>query len=167
MQFKIASQTKAFTANLVLQLVGEDKVALDDHISKWIDGVPNGDEITIRQLLNHTSGLADGFTIADRPGPGADGLHRRGAVHRGRQVPHPSPSRARSGPTATTATTCSGRVVELVEGKDLSTVLQERIAEPLGLTRTSLPNGQRSHRALHPRLRHRRPRPHADADGRQ
>ena len=62
MQFKIASQTKSFTGNLVLQLVGEGKVSLDDHISTWIKGVPNGDQITVRQLLNHTSGLADGFT---------------------------------------------------------------------------------------------------------
>ncbi|MCY0922269.1 MULTISPECIES: serine hydrolase [unclassified Streptomyces] len=51
MQFKIASQTKAFTANLVLQLVGEGKVVLEDHISKWVPGVPNGDRITIRRLL--------------------------------------------------------------------------------------------------------------------
>jgi D-alanyl-D-alanine carboxypeptidase len=43
MQFKIASQTKTFTANLILQLVvGEGKVALDDRISTWIAGVPNG-----------------------------------------------------------------------------------------------------------------------------
>ena len=67
MQFKIASQTKTFTANLILQLVGEGKVSLDDHISKWVAGVPNGDQITIRQLLNHTSGLADGFTSPTDP----------------------------------------------------------------------------------------------------
>ena len=62
MQFKIASQTKTFTADLILQLVSEHKLSLDDHISRWVSGVPNGDEITIRELLNHTSGLADGFT---------------------------------------------------------------------------------------------------------
>jgi D-alanyl-D-alanine carboxypeptidase len=59
MQFKIASQTKTFTANLILQLVGEGKVSLGDHVSKWIAGVPNGDRITIRELLNHTSGLGE------------------------------------------------------------------------------------------------------------
>src|SRR5262249_9734488 len=41
MQFKIGSQTKSFTENLILQLVGEKKVSLDDHISKWVAGVPN------------------------------------------------------------------------------------------------------------------------------
>jgi len=42
MQFKIASQTKTFRVNLILQLVGEGKAALDDRISKWIAGVSNG-----------------------------------------------------------------------------------------------------------------------------
>src|SRR5829696_1265538 len=61
MQFKIGSQTKAFTATLILQLVGEGKVSLDDHIAKWVKRVPNGDEITIRQLLTMKSGLGPGF----------------------------------------------------------------------------------------------------------
>ena len=47
MQFRIGSQTKAFIATLILQLVGEKKVSLDDPISKWVEGVPNGDEVTI------------------------------------------------------------------------------------------------------------------------
>jgi hypothetical protein len=41
----------------------EGKVSIDDHISKSIVGVPDGDQITIRELLTHTSGLADGFTF--------------------------------------------------------------------------------------------------------
>src|SRR5215813_6910743 len=65
MQFKIGSQTKSFTENLILQLVGEGKVSLDDHISKWVAGVPNGDQITIRQLLNMTSGLGPGLLATE------------------------------------------------------------------------------------------------------
>jgi len=61
-QFKLASQTKSFTGNLALQLVSEGTVNLDDHISTWIEDVPNGDEITVRMLLDHTSGRADGCT---------------------------------------------------------------------------------------------------------
>src|SRR3954466_5173009 len=58
--FKIASLTKTYTATVVLQLVGEGKVGLDDTVQRWLPGVvPNSDGITIRQLLNHTSGLAD------------------------------------------------------------------------------------------------------------
>ena len=58
--FKIASLTKSFTAAVVLQLVGERKLALDDTVEQRLPGlVPSGGKITIRQLLNHTSGLAD------------------------------------------------------------------------------------------------------------
>jgi D-alanyl-D-alanine carboxypeptidase len=58
--FKIASLTKSYTATVVLQLVGESKLSLDDTVEQRLPGVvPNGGKITIRQLLNHTSGLAD------------------------------------------------------------------------------------------------------------
>ena len=58
--FKIASLTKTYTATVVLQLVGEGKLALDDTVEQQLPGVvPNGSKIGIRQLLNHTSGLAD------------------------------------------------------------------------------------------------------------
>jgi D-alanyl-D-alanine carboxypeptidase len=58
--FKIASLTKSYTAAVVLQLVGEGKLGLGDSVNRRLPGlVPHGDKITIRQLLNHTSGLAD------------------------------------------------------------------------------------------------------------
>ena len=58
--FKIASLTKTFTATVVLQLVGEGKLRLDDTIDRHLPGlVPNGSGISVRQLLNHTSGLHD------------------------------------------------------------------------------------------------------------
>ena len=58
--FKIASLTKTYTATVVLQLAGEGKLSLDDSVQRRLPGVvPNGSKITIRQLLNHTSGLAD------------------------------------------------------------------------------------------------------------
>ena len=58
--YKIASLTKTYTAAVVLQLVAEGKLRLSDSIERWVPGlVPNGGKITIRQLLNHTSGLAE------------------------------------------------------------------------------------------------------------
>jgi D-alanyl-D-alanine carboxypeptidase len=139
MQFKIASQAKAFTGNLVLQLVGEGKVSLDDHISKWVAGVPNGEQITIRQLLNMTSGLRTGF-LAD---PALQdwlvtGCTEADVLAAGASQP----------PVAPPGTTWSysnygydllGRVVELTTGQDVSTAIQQRIAGPLGLHRTLLP----------------------------
>ena len=53
-RFRIGSVTKSFVATVVLQLVGEGKLSLDDSVEDWLPGmVPNGDNITIRQLLNH------------------------------------------------------------------------------------------------------------------
>src|SRR3954447_1296714 len=54
---RIGSITKSFTGTVVLQLVDEGWLGLDDPISRHLAGVPNGENITIRQLLNMTSGL--------------------------------------------------------------------------------------------------------------
>jgi D-alanyl-D-alanine carboxypeptidase len=138
MQFKIASQTKTFTANLVLQLVGEGKVALDDHIAKWVAGVPNGDQITIRELLNHTSGLADGFTSPTVQGKVAEGCTEEELLAAEAQFPPVAPPGTKWS-YSNYGYNLLGRVVELVTGQTLSTELQQRIARPLGLRRTSLP----------------------------
>jgi len=54
------SNTKAWTAVVVLQLVGEGRLRLDDTVERWLPGaLPSGNRITIRELLNHTSGLID------------------------------------------------------------------------------------------------------------
>src|SRR4051812_17583019 len=59
-RFRIASLTKNYTATVVLQLVAEGRLDLDDTVEQRLPGVvPNGSGITIRQLLNHTSGLFD------------------------------------------------------------------------------------------------------------
>ncbi|WP_438318757.1 serine hydrolase domain-containing protein [Streptomyces sp. HUAS TT3] len=61
-QVRIGSNTKTFTAVVVLQLVAEGKVKLDDHVDAYLPGLVHGDgidggRITVRQLLQHTSGL--------------------------------------------------------------------------------------------------------------
>ena len=138
MQFKIASQTKTFVGNLILQLVGEGKVSLGDHISKWIAGVPNGDRITIRELLNHTSGLGNGFGLPAIQAQLASGC----------SVDFLLTTEATAPPVAAPGAKWSysnygynllGRVVELATAQDLSTAIQKRIARPLGLRRTLLP----------------------------
>ncbi|MEH0573950.1 serine hydrolase domain-containing protein [Streptomyces sp. B21-108] len=62
---RIGSETKTFTVTAVLQLVDEGKIGLDDPIGKYIDGVPNGDRITLRQLAGMRSGL---FNYSADPG---------------------------------------------------------------------------------------------------
>ncbi|WP_142245101.1 serine hydrolase domain-containing protein, partial [Bacillus cereus] len=63
-RFRIGSVTKTFIATVLLQLSGENRLNLDDSIEKWLPGVIqgngyDGNQITIRQILNHTSGIAD------------------------------------------------------------------------------------------------------------
>jgi D-alanyl-D-alanine carboxypeptidase len=57
--FRVGSLTKTFTATVILRLVQAGKLRLGDHVNRFVGGVPNGDEITIRELLDHTSGLPD------------------------------------------------------------------------------------------------------------
>lgn len=53
----LASVTKTFTAALALKLAEEGRLSLDDTLDRFVDDVPNGDRITVRHLLNMTSGL--------------------------------------------------------------------------------------------------------------
>ena len=57
--YQIASISKQFTAAAILLLEDEGKLSLDDTVAKWVPGITDGDKITIRQLLSHTSGLQD------------------------------------------------------------------------------------------------------------
>jgi D-alanyl-D-alanine carboxypeptidase len=57
MHMRIGSVGKPLIGTVVLQLVGEGKLSLDDPISKYVENVPRGDQITIRMLGNNTSGL--------------------------------------------------------------------------------------------------------------
>ncbi len=60
MSFRVGSITKSFVATVALQLVGEGKLALTDTLERWLPGVvPNGSQITVPELLNHTSGVAN------------------------------------------------------------------------------------------------------------
>jgi D-alanyl-D-alanine carboxypeptidase len=138
-QFKIASQTKAFTGNLILQLVGEGKVSFDDHISKWVAGVPNGDQITIRELLNMTSGLSTGFLLEEaNVNKLATGCTEADVLAAGAAEPPVAPPGIKWS-YSNYGYDLLGRVVELITGQDISTAIQQRIAEPLGLHRTLLP----------------------------
>ena len=55
--YRIASVTKTFVANAVLQLVDDGALALEDTLDQYVEGVPNGDVITIRQLLAMRAGV--------------------------------------------------------------------------------------------------------------
>jgi D-alanyl-D-alanine carboxypeptidase len=68
-QFRVASITKLFVATVVLQLAQEGRLRLDDPLARYLPSFPGAGHITLRQLLNHTSGVPD-FEMADHFGEG-------------------------------------------------------------------------------------------------
>jgi len=56
-RFRIGSQTKTFTAVMILQLVQENKLKMDDLLSQFFPEIPNAEQITLAHLLRHRSGI--------------------------------------------------------------------------------------------------------------
>jgi D-alanyl-D-alanine carboxypeptidase len=142
--FKIASLTKTYTATVVLQLVGEGKVSLDDTVQQRLPGVvPNGGKITIRRLLNHTSGLADfeGDPRYLKPYlSGNFGYHwspqqlvRIGVSHK----PLFAPGKGWS--YSNTNYVIAQLIIERITGKPIGAELKRRIFQPLKLDETNYP----------------------------
>jgi D-alanyl-D-alanine carboxypeptidase len=136
-RFRIASVTKPFVATVVLQLVGEEKLALDDSVEHWLPGlVPNGGNITIRELLNHTSGIYNyvddrGFDETEVADPSPRQLIAVATSH----PPLFEPGRGWS--YSNTNYVILGLVVEAVTGTPLEQQLRARLFEPLTLGSTS------------------------------
>jgi D-alanyl-D-alanine carboxypeptidase len=140
-RFRIASVTKPFVATVVLELVGEAKLSLDDSVEHWLPGlVPNGASITLRELLNHTSGI---YNYTDDPNFDqaeiADPTHiwspQDLIAVATRHPPLFAPGRGWS--YSNTNYVILGLVVETVTGTPLEEQLRSRIFDPLGLRSTS------------------------------
>lgn len=68
MKGRVGSVTKEFVAAVALQLVAEGQMTLDDTVEQWVPNLlPYGSSVTIRQLLNHTSGIPDYFESGNTP----------------------------------------------------------------------------------------------------
>jgi CubicO group peptidase (beta-lactamase class C family) len=156
-QYFVASVTKLYTATLVLQLVRRRLVELDEHIGRYlpadtvrglnvIDGVDRSEEITVRQLLSHTSGIADYFE-----GRGADGTTAFGraldggpgwtageaiAIAKTEMRPSFPPGAPGKAVYSDTNYQLLGAIIEAMTGDTYAAALNAGIAEPLGLTRT-------------------------------
>ncbi|MFX0577730.1 serine hydrolase domain-containing protein [Nocardia nepalensis] len=144
-QFRIGSFTKAFVAVVLLQLEAEHRLSLDDPIDRWVPGaVPDNAGITVRQLLNHTSGLPE---YADDPRislPYFAGIEPPQA-----QSPQAlvdiALQRGRTGAPgerfdyANTNYVVAGMVITAVTGKHTADEVRERIIEPLHLRDTAFP----------------------------
>jgi CubicO group peptidase (beta-lactamase class C family) len=84
-QMRIGSQTKTYTGTVILQMIEEGKLSLDDTLSKWLpnSGVPQAGQITIRNLLDMTSGIPD---YLDTPAAGLSGTCPAASSPRGPTV---------------------------------------------------------------------------------
>lgn len=143
-RFRIGGVTKSFTATVVLQLVGEKKLALDDTVEQWLPSViSNGDAISIRQLLNHTSGIynytSDPAYLA--PYQGGDLTYvfdpRTGVQIAADHGPLFAPGSQLS--YSNTNYILLGMIVEAATGNPIASELQARLFEPLRLRDTSFP----------------------------
>ena len=133
--FRLGSLTKQFTAAVVLQLVAEGRLSLDDPISKFFPDYPQpGARATVRQLLNHTSGIQSYTGIPGfMAGPGPAQAHTTAemiALFRDRpSVTPPGQAWAYNN----SGYVMLGAIIEHVTGKPWHQVVAERITGPLGL----------------------------------
>jgi CubicO group peptidase (beta-lactamase class C family) len=131
--YQIASNSKQFTAMALLLLRDEGKLSLDDHVSKFLPGVTEGDRITIRELLSHESGLQDfwpqDYSFADMEQPTTP----QHIVEKWAKKPLDFQPGTRW-QYSNTGYVVAGMIAEKVSGMPLLTFLHRRIFDPLGMT---------------------------------
>ncbi|MDB5088381.1 MAG: serine hydrolase [Mucilaginibacter sp.] len=128
MVFQIGSMTKQFTAISILQLMEQQKLALSDSISKYIPECPaSWRQITIENLLTHTSGIADGVAFQDIPLADMVNLFKSKPIA---FAPGTKMAYSNSGYVIL------GYIIEKVSGISYQDYLQKNILDPVGLTHT-------------------------------
>lgn len=132
--FRLGSITKQFAAAVVLQLAAEGKLSLDDRLDRFVVGYPEpGGRTTVRQLLNHTSGVQSYTSI-----PGwmeakmASPLTTTQLIAEFRDLPAPSQP-GEKWEYNNSGYVLVGAVIEAVTGKPWAKAVEERIAGPLRL----------------------------------
>ena len=149
-KFRIGSFTKTFVATTLLQLVGEGRLTLDDTVDHWLPGVVagngnDGTKITVRQLLQHTSGLADYTHVIPWLGDKTKFLAERKTTMTPREAMALAMRSAPQFPPGTswnysnTNYMLAGMIIEKVTGHSWRTEVTTRIIKPLKLGNTSVP----------------------------
>ncbi|MFI5430514.1 serine hydrolase domain-containing protein [Rhodococcus baikonurensis] len=139
---RIGSVTKTFTVTALLQLVDEGKIGLDDPISQYVDGVMEGDAISLRHLAGMRSGLVDYTTSEQFVMEYLSDPRRAFTPEELVGYVKDLPLQLRPGTTvdySNTNTVLLGMVIEKVSGSRLSDVIDTKIATPLGMEHTSFP----------------------------
>lgn len=139
---RIGSETKTFTVTALLQLADQGRLHLDDPIARYVDGVPNGHRITLRQLARMQSGLPNystsrAFLQAYLADPHR---HLRPQELLGYAYGQPLASKPGQGfHYSNTNAVLLGLVVEKVSGQPLPDYIRDHITIPIGLHHTSFP----------------------------
>ncbi|MET9785493.1 serine hydrolase domain-containing protein [Streptomyces canus] len=152
-RYRVGSITKTFVSTVLLQLEAEGRLSLDDTVEKWLPGVVHGNghdgsRITVRQLLNHTSGifnytadetfgrtyfLKDGFLEHRYDTNTPEQLVAVAMAHK------PDFAPGTSWNYSNTNYVVAGMVIQKVTGRSYGEEIRHRIIDPLHLTATSVP----------------------------
>ncbi|WP_369043642.1 serine hydrolase domain-containing protein [Streptomyces sp. Midd1] len=152
-RYRVGSITKTFVSTVLLQLEAEGRLSLDDTVDHWLPGVVRGNgndgrKITLRRLLNHTSGIFDYTTDDDfvRTYFAKDGFlrHRYDTATPEHLVAiamthEPGFAPGASWSYSNTNYILAGMVIREVTGHSYATEIRDRIIEPLKLRGTSVP----------------------------
>ncbi|MBJ7330293.1 MAG: beta-lactamase family protein [Solirubrobacteraceae bacterium] len=141
-RFSLASASKTYTAALVLKLVDEGKVVLDEPLARWAPAIPGADRVTVRMLLDHTTGYPDVETespLAEQLdiGGGYDPNQawNRAEILSRQQAPRFPPGSKYE--YSNSNYLLLGEVLERASGGNADSELQRLIAGPLGLRETT------------------------------
>ena len=132
-RFCVASLSKPMTALAALRLVEDERLSLDDPVSRWIDDFPSGDEMTVEDVLTHRAGIPHRVTVPleeSRPMTAADivaKVREKGLLH------EPRTSRTYS----SAGYSVVAHILEKVMGSDYDTAMRELLFSPLGMSETA------------------------------
>ena len=133
MRYSIGSISKQFTATAILLLQDQKKISIDDPVGKYIPGLTRGNEVTIREVLSHTSGYQDYWPEDYVMTPLLKPTTAQQILDTWAKKPldfDPGTQWQYSN----TNFVIAGRIVEIVAGQPLFDFLTERIFRPLGMT---------------------------------
>ena len=138
--FPIGSVTKTFTATVILRLVQQGRLALSDPISDWLPWVQNAREITVRMLLNMTSGIYDEYQSDSQLIEEISG--RPHLVFTPRQIVHMAVAHGPSGPPGTTGYSSTNYIILGIIAQDIThqtmgSLITTQILQPLHMDQTS------------------------------
>ena len=149
-KFRIGSNTKTFVSATLLQLVGDGRLTLEDTVERWLPGVVHGNgndgsKITVRQLLQHTSGLPEYLALTpylfnekEFQEHRYDTMTPEQAVALAMQLP-PDFAPGTSWNYSNTNYMLAGMIINRVTGHTWQQEVQSRIIRPLGLHDTYTP----------------------------